>query len=85
MHGFDDIKITEYAFQTNASPVLFASIADKLVRHAVARLWSLENNDIMSQEDIDGIAEDVLTQHTGRQFTGQMVAWIATARKPPLV
>ena len=84
MHGFDSINIVEYPFQNKASPEVFASIADRLVRHAVGRLWNIENNDIMNQEDIDAIAENVIQQHKGRFFTGQMIAWITTARKPPL-
>lgn len=84
MHGFDNINVVEYPFQNKASPELFASIADRLVRHAVSRLWSMENNDIMNQDDFESIADDVIEQHKGRLFTGQMVAWITTARKPPL-
>lgn len=84
MHGFDNINITEYPFQNKASPELFETIANSLVRHAVGRLWSAENDIIMNQEDVDDIAKDVIDQHKGRLFTGQMVAWITTARKPPL-
>lgn len=87
MHGFKSIQISEYSFQNKASPELFGAIAERLVRHAVKLLWSGENNDAsvgMSDDDIDLIAQNVIDQHQGRLFTGQMVAWITTARKPPL-
>ncbi|KAK9893845.1 hypothetical protein P389DRAFT_109160 [Cystobasidium minutum MCA 4210] len=86
-HGFDSIQITELSFENKASPEVFASVADRLVRHAVSRLWSHENNDAsvgMTEDDIELIAQSVIDQHQGRLFTGQMVAWITTARKPPL-
>lgn len=86
-HGFDSIQISEYSFENKASPEVFAAIADRLVRHAVRRLWSAENNNEgvgMTDEDVELIAQNVIDQHQGRLFTGQMVAWITTARKPPL-
>lgn len=84
VHGFDNINIVEYPFQNKATPEVFAAVADELVRHSVGRLWNAENNDIMDQNDIDDIADNIIQQHQGRSFTGQMIAWITTARKPPL-
>jgi hypothetical protein len=84
MHGFTDIQITDFAFTNNATPALFESVVNRTVRHAVGRLWSRENDALVGHDEVDLIAESVLGQHEGRLFSGQMIAWITTARKAPL-